>query len=228
MPAPTKQTYGVMLNKLRSRLGLHATLGSALSLEDLLTEANEYVYGELDNTTPTESTLTTYASTSDYDWESDEGESIAPSSVQEVWVEQGDSSRVQLSQGITHAMRAMQTSTIPERYDTKFIDGVATLELWPVPDQSYRLYIRHNRVLQRFEQTADLPSVPQRLVFLYALSVGKAHYRQPDAQVVGQSFKTMLSTAKYNQHENRRYLPCVEKASSPYVVSTPNGFRQVG
>ncbi|WP_137921687.1 hypothetical protein [Hydrogenophaga sp. 2FB] len=227
---PPAQTFSSMLSTLRSRCGLHATLGNAPALNDILTEANDYVYDQLDDGLPMTSIITLSADVAEYPWDSDEAEPIARGSVQTVWIEQGDSERVPLPQGINHAMRADQSlRAIPQRYDSRFVDGIFSLEVWPIPDQTYRLFIDHNRVLTRFTQPTDKPSCPSRLVLGYAVALGKAHYGKADADTAGQSFKTMLYKAKVKQKENRRYLPPTAcDPGRPRVVATANGFRQVG
>lgn len=226
---PAEMTFATMLQELRSRLKLHATLGSTPALESILTEANEYVFGELDNGLPYQSTLTLAANTPTYPFETDEGLPVARGSVQSVWIEQGDSCRVPLPQGIQHAQRAMSDlRAIPERYDTLLQDDEWTLEVWPTPDQAYTLHIDHNRVLARFSQGTDTPSAPARLVLGYALAMGKAHYGHKDADIAGTSFKTMLLREKERQRENRRFIPPTSERRGPQVISTANGFRQVG
>lgn len=226
---PTAQTFATMQATLRSRCGLHATLGSTPALDDILNEANEYVYGQLDDGLPTESTVSVYADAAEYEFVTDEGVQIARGSVQEVWIEQGDSDRVPLPQGITHAMRADEgLRTIPRAWDTKLVDGVFTLEVWPVPDASYTLHVKHNRVLTRFTAATDKPSAPARLVLLYATAMGKAHYSRPDAETVGASFKVMLSKEKFRQKESRRFVPPSCVARDPRVVRNADGsFSQV-
>ena len=224
------QTFGAMLQKLRVRCGLHATLGDTPALNDILTEAHEYVYQQLDNGYPMTSNISLLANTPDYPFISSGSVPIARGDVKSVWLELATSTRIQLAQGITEANLAFTTMRAPPSlWDTKFINDVWNLQVWPTPDQAYTLYIDHNRVLSRFSDTADLPSVEYRLVLAYAVAMGKAHYGKADAATAGQTFKTMLSTAKYDQHENRRYLPNTssEKAG-PYVVSTVSGFVQIG
>ena len=54
---PAAKTFADMLSELRSRCKLHATLGSTPALESILTEANDYVFDQLDNGLPWRSTL---------------------------------------------------------------------------------------------------------------------------------------------------------------------------
>lgn len=230
---PTELTYGAMLQKLRSRCKLNATLGSTPALEDILQEAHEYVFNELDDSRPWRSTLTLSADVSEYPFVTDAGLQVARGSVREVWIEQGDSCRTPLPQGISHAQRAFtDLRTIPERYDTTMTGGTDdagefTLEVWPTPDQAYTLYIDHDRILSRFEQTADKPSAPARLVLQYAIAMGKAHYGLADADVAGKAFQTMLRTERDNQRENRRFIPSGNESRGPQVIRTATGYRQV-
>jgi hypothetical protein len=233
MDLPTQQTYGSMLQKLRSRCKLHATIGAAPALEDILQEANEYVFNQLDDGLPWQSTLTVFANVALCPFITDGALPVARGSVQSVWVEQGDSIRVPLPQGISHAQRAMtDLRSVPECYDTTMTGGTDdagefTLEVWPTPDQTYTLHIDHNRILGRFEQTGDKPSAPARLVLAYATAMGKAHYGHADADVVGKAFRTMLSDERDRQRENRRFIPSSAGGTFPQVVRTASGYRQV-
>jgi len=228
---PTAKTYAQMLQTLRVRCKLHATIGATPALQDILTEAHEYVYQQLDDGYPVTSTLTLAANTPTYPSTSDDGVPIARGSIQTLWIEQGSTERHELPQGITHAMRAETgMRAIPEAWDSRFAgtdDAVWTMEFWPTPDQAYTVYIDHQRVLTRFSEDADLPAVDGRLVLGYAIAMGKAHYGKPDAEVAGQAFKTMLYSAKVAAKENRRFIPPAARQPRPRVVSTAGGFRQV-
>lgn len=230
---PSSKNRGQMLETLRVRLKLHKTLGVTDALSDILTESHEYVYGELDNGVPQESTLTVSPNASQYEFVTDEGVQVARGSVQEVWVGQGSTSRLPLSQGITHAMRSLNQTGEPSHYDTVIQRTDAgdeqMFEVWPIPSDVYTIYIKHNRTMTRFENATDKPSAPYRLVLLYAIAVGKAHYQQPDAQAAMTSFNQMLSREKFRQKEEKRYFTGVENtARKPYVVKNANGtFSQV-
>jgi hypothetical protein len=205
---PKTQTYATMLERLRVRCKLHATIGDSPALKDILTEANEYVFRKLDDNIRLQSTLTLAPNTRTYDFTSDEGVTIARGSVHSVWIKQGSTDRLPLPQGITHAHRSLSTeASLPERWDTLTSDGDFKIELWPVPDKRYVLYIDHNMVLTRFSESTDKPSCSPQLVLAYAIAMGKAHYGQADATSALQSFMTILADEQYKQHENRRYLP---------------------
>lgn len=228
---PTPKTYAQLLAVLRVRCGINATVGSAPALEDILTEAHEYVFQQLDDGYPVTSTLTLVANTPTYPSVSDDGVSIARGSIQTVWIEQGSQERHELPQGITHAERAQSDiRSTPEKWDTRFAgtdDGVWTMEFWPTADQAYTVYIDHQRVLTRFSESVDLPSVDGRLVLGYAIAMGKAHYSKPDAEVAGQAFKTMLYQEKLLNKENKRFVPPGIRQPQARVVATAGGFRQV-
>ncbi len=228
---PTAKTYAQMMQVLRVRCKLHATIGATPALQDILTEAHEYVYQQLDDGYPVTSTLTLAANTPTYPSTSDDGVPIARGSIKTLWIEQGSTERHELPQGITHAMRAETgMRAIPEAWDTQYAgadDAVWTMEFWPTPDQAYTVYIDHQRVLTRFSEDADLPAVDGRLVLGYAIAMGKAHYGNPDAEVAGQAFKTMLYSAKVEAKENRRFIPPTLHQPQARVVSTPGGFKQV-
>jgi len=228
---PTAKTYAQMMQVLRVRCKLHATIGATPALQDILTEAHEYVYQQLDDGYPVTSTITLAANTPTYPSTSDDGVPIARGSIKTLWIEQGSQERHELPQGITHAMRAQSDlRSVPEAWDTQYAgtdDAVWTLEVWPTPDQAYTLYIDHQRVLTRFSEDADLPAVDGRLVLAYAIAMGKAHYGQADAEVAGQAFKTMLYQEKLLQKENRRFIPPTVRQPVARVIATAGGFRQV-
>jgi hypothetical protein len=230
---PATLTYADMLQKLRVRCKLHATLGNQPALEDILTEANEYVFDQLHDSRPWRSTLSLSANTAEYPFITDEGLTVARGSVREVWIEQGDTCRVPLPQGISHVQRGdTALRAIPECYDTTMRGGSSdegefTLEVWPTPDQAYTLHIEHERILSRFSSSTDKPSAPARLVLSYAIAMGKAHLGQPDADITGQAFRNMLSIEREKQREGRRFLPPTTERRGPRVVRTATGFQQV-
>lgn len=228
-PVPA-QTYASMLQTLRVRCKQHATIGNTPALNDILTEAHDFVYGKLDDGYPVQDTITLSANVATQPWVADvDAVPIARGSVRSVWIEQGSTERDELPQGITHAMRAdASIRAIPERYDSRFIDTVWSIEVWPTPDAAYTLYVDHNRVLTRFSEPTDVPSVNARLVLSYAIALGKAHYQMPDAETAGQAFKSMLSKEQYRQKECRRFIPPSLREARPRVIAqVGGGFTQV-
>ncbi len=224
------KTFGELLTELRARLGF-VTQGSASKaneavLKSYLQEAHEYVYGELDPPAlKMRSIVNLEANSNLYDWHDDKRDTpIEPGQVLSIWVKSSDTTRRQLSQGITEADRSNESIRAePQKYDT--IDG--QLELYPIPDQAYELIIEHIAGKARFDRASDRPSVPDRLVFLYALANAKAHYRHPDAQVPAKAFEVMLGKAKTKQKENTRYVAASMSESvsvNVQVARTSNGY----
>lgn len=221
------KTLGQLMTELRGRLGF-VMQGSAIKnneaiIKSFLQEAHDFVYAELAPPVMRKKTAITLLQNSYlYDWHNDiENELIEPNNVISVWLKVSDTIREPMRQGITEADRAFSTMRQrPQKYDT--LNG--QLEVWPVPERSYDLIVEYTAGKSRFEQQSDRPSVPDRLVFLYALANAKAHYRQPDAQAPAKSFEVMLGKEKSRQKENRRYFasPGVPNRE-PQVARTTNG-----
>lgn len=222
------KTFGELLTELRARLGF-VTQGSASKaneavLKSFLQEAHEYVYGQLDPPAlKKRSVLKLQAGSSLYDWHDDsEDENIDPGQVLSVHIKVSDTIRDPMAQGITESDRSFSSlRQQPTKYDT--LNG--QLEVWPTPGQVYELIIMHIAGKGRFDRASDRSSVPDRLVFLYALANAKAHYRHPDAQVPAKTFEVMLSNEKSKQKENTRYFVGTNAASREgQVARTENGY----
>ncbi|GAA4401263.1 hypothetical protein [Quisquiliibacterium transsilvanicum] len=221
------RTLGELMTELRARLGFmtqgSAAQGNEATIKSFLQEAHDYVYGELEPPVlRKKATIALEAGAYLYDWHNDaEAEDIDPGNVLSVWVKASDTIRDPLRQGVTEYDRAFESLRgQPEKYDT--LNG--QIELWPVPDQAYELVIEYIAGKSRFEQAGDRPSVPDRLVFLYALANAKAHYRHPDAQASATSFQNMLAKAKSKQKENRRFFAAGDaRPGESQVVRTANG-----
>lgn len=225
------RTLGDLRRRLRARLGF-AIQGPAAEnnrdvLNDFLLEAHEYIQELVGvSTLRKKCAIKTSAGSYLYDWHNDdEDEDIDPSKVLSVWVVRGGSWREQLVQGISERNRELvDMRDVPERYDT--LNG--QIELWPTPGGQYDVIVEYTASPGRFEQDADRPTVPGRLVFLYALAQAKAHYRHPDAAVAGEAFKTLMGKFKSDQHENRRYVVGGTTESQPQVVQNADGSFSLG
>jgi hypothetical protein len=210
------RTMGTLMTELRARLGFVAQ-GSASKANDLkiksfLQESHEYVFAQLEPPPQRKKTTIQLQRASFlYDWHNDkEDEDIDPGRVLSLCIFTMQGQRAPLKQGIGPAERAINPFfSWPTRYDT--LNG--QLEVWPTPDTSYDLVVEYTADWGRFEQPSDRPSVPDRLVFLYALATAKADYRHPDAQAAATAFQVMLDKEKMKQRENRRYF--VQGADTP-------------
>lgn len=221
------RTLGELMTELRARLGF-ATQGSASKNNDaviksFLQEAHDFVFEQLQPPAQRKkATLRLEANSYLYDWNNDaEDEPIDPGRVLSVWVIESDTMRHPLTQGISESDRAnSDIRERPERYD--HLNG--QMELYPIPGQPYDLVIEYTADKNRFERASDRPSVPDRLVFLYALATAKAHYRHPDAQAAATSFQNMLNKEKFRQKENKRFFAQGETTrGEQQVARTANG-----
>ena len=221
------RTMGALMTELRARLGFvaqgTASKANDLKIKSFLQESHEYVYAQLEP--PAQRKITTIdlkRASFLYDWHNDlEDEDITPGRVISMCINTLQGQRSQLLQGIGQAQRSGDTSySEPTRYDT--LNG--QLEVWPTPDGDYPLSVEYIAERARFEQPNDRPSVPDRLVFLYALATAKADYRHPDAQAAATAFQVMLDKEKMRQRENRRYFVDVSDLDSiPQVTRRADG-----
>lgn len=223
------RTLGELMTELRARLGF-MTQGSAsknneVVIKSFLQEAHEYVYGEI---VPADmrkkTTIRIKPGSVNYDWHNDiEDEIIEPGRVMGVWLIVSPTLRDPLTQGITEIDRSFSTMRQrPQKYDT--INGQC--ELWPIPEREYDLLIEYTAPKGRFDRMSDRASVPDRLVFLYALSLAKAHYRHPDANASANAFTNMMNKEKMRQKENKRYFFQGEAYSTraTQVAKSANGY----
>lgn len=223
------RTLGELMTELRGRLGF-MTQGSAsknneVVIKSFLQEAHEYVYGEL---VPADmrkkTTIRIRPGSIAYDWHNDqEDEAIDPGLVHGVWLIVSPTLRDPLLQGITETDRSFSTMRQrPQKYDT--LNGQC--EIWPIPEREYDLLIEYTAPIGRFERMSDRASVPDRLVFLYALSLAKAHYRHPDANASANTFVNMLNKAKMRNKENKRYFYQGETDTNraTQVAKSANGY----
>ena len=221
------RTLGELMTELRARLGFVAQ-GSAsksndATIKSFLQEAHEYVFGDLEPPAMRKkATIKLEAGSFLYDWHNDvEDEPISPGRVLSVWVKVGDQIRERLSQGITETDRSFASlNGQPTKYD--HLNG--QIELHPVPDAAYDLILEYTADRGRFDRASDRTSVPDRLVFLYALANAKAHYRHPDAQAAATAFQNMLGREKFRQKENKRFFAQTEATrGQAQVARTANG-----
>lgn len=223
------RTLGELMTELRARLGF-MTQGSAsknneVVMKSFLQEAHDYVYGELMPTDMRKKTIIRIKPGSvNYDWHNDqEDEIIEPGAVKGVWLIVSPTLRDPLLQGITEIDRSFSTMRQrPQKYDT--INGQC--ELWPIPEREYDLLVEYTAPKGRFDRMSDRASVKDRLVFLYALSLAKAHYRHPDANAAASTFTNMLNKEKMRQKENYRYFFQGESYTTraTQVAKSANGY----
>jgi hypothetical protein len=110
--------------------------------------------------------------------------------------------QVPLVHGIPSALLVSETSGVPSHYEIR-----NCLEVAPAPsDSDGILVIRAHAKPVRFTEDTDRPSVPDELVFLFALSNAKSHYGKPDAGAYMQQMEVLLTNMVAGTHGTRRYV----------------------
>ena len=224
------KTLGELMTELRARLG-YVTQGSAAKNNDIviksyLQESHEYVFGELEPPAQrNKAVLKLQTGSYLYDWHDDTtDQDINPGRVLSMWVKVSPSQSDPMAMGVTEFDRSFDTlREQPRKYDT--LNG--QLEVWPIPDREYDMVIEYTAERNRFERASDRPSVPDRLVFLYALATAKAQYGRADATAAATAFQNMLSREKSRQRGNRRYFAGDgnDRAGDvAHVVRTASGY----
>lgn len=225
------RTMAELMTELRVRLGF-VTQGPASSsneqiMRSFLQEGHDYVFEKLQP--PAQRKIAELALTRGsrlYDWINDaDGSQIDPGRVLGVWLMKGDEIYIKLRQRGDFEGRPDEDKGQPSSY--AHLSG--QMEIYPVPDGSYTLRIEYLAGKNRFTQPSDRPSVPDRLVFLYALANAKAHYRHPDSQAAGATFESMLADAKAKQKEGKRYFVASSALElAPQVRRTADGQYRLG
>jgi hypothetical protein len=90
----------------------------------------------------------------------------------------------------------------PARYEIR-----DSIELYPVPDQTYWLWIKGHFGLQSFSNPDDITTIDSELVYLNALANAKAHYGQPDANNIESQANALRSELCASTHKTNRYIP---------------------
>jgi len=108
----------------------------------------------------------------------------------------------------------MRCGIDPSFYTTSAQQGLPTLyeirsciEVFPVPNAAYKLWIKGQMGLEPFVANTDKTTINSDLVFGWALADAKAHYGQRDAQRVSDSAREMLGDVIAGNHLTRRYVP---------------------
>jgi hypothetical protein len=90
----------------------------------------------------------------------------------------------------------------PARYEIR-----NAIELYPMPDQTYFLWIRGHFGLMAFAADSDKTTIDAELVFLSALANAKAHYGQPDANNIQAEANTYRGELIAATHQTAHYIP---------------------
>ena len=108
-----------------------------------------------------------------------------------------------LIQGIPPQLYTMITKPWrPARYDIR-----QAIELYPMPDQTYWLWIKGHFGLTSFLLPTDTTTLDSELVFLHALANAKAHYGQPDSNNIEAQANAYRAELIAGTHQTAHYLP---------------------
>jgi hypothetical protein len=108
-----------------------------------------------------------------------------------------------LIQGIPPQLYTMITKPWrPARYDIR-----QAIELYPMPDQTYWLWIKGHFGLTSFINPTDTTTLDSELVFLHALANAKSHYGQPDANNIESQANAYRAELIAGTHQTAHYLP---------------------
>lgn len=106
---------------------------------------------------------------------------------------------------------------IPQLYEIR-----SCIEVFPVPNAAYKLWIKGQMGLEPFQADTDRTTIYSDLVFGWALAAAKAHYGQKDALKVDAGAREMLRDVISSKHLTRRYVPNLLKlppAVEPVMTS---------
>lgn len=108
-----------------------------------------------------------------------------------------------LIQGIPPQLYTMITKPWrPARYDIR-----QAIELYPMPDQTYFLWIKGHFGLMSFINPTDSTTLDSELVFLHALANAKSHYGQADANNIEAQANAYRAELIAGTHQTAHYLP---------------------
>ena len=91
---------------------------------------------------------------------------------------------------------------LPQLYEIR-----SCIEVFPVPNAAYLLWIKGQMGLEPFIGDNDQSTVNSDLVFAFALADAKAHYGRPDAERQTRSANEALADHIAGNHLTRRYVP---------------------
>ena len=121
--------------------------------------------------------------------------------VEEVWV-LDSTIWSPMTEGINTNRFNETGSAFPQNYEFRNY-----LEIWPIPDKAYTIYVKGHFGLLPFADDADITTIDDELVFLMALAGLKLHYGQADAGTYFRQGEVYLGKLVKEKHGNRRYIP---------------------
>jgi|SRR5215217_66790 len=97
-----------------------------------------------------------------------------------------------LKEGINLEHRSLPSTGVPERYERR-----DQYELWPIPiSNQYTIRLEYTKVLKPLVVDSDRVSINDEIIFLFALSTAKQHYKQDDAATYSTQLDALLLRLK--------------------------------
>jgi hypothetical protein len=128
-----------------------------------------------------------------------------------------------LIQGIPPQLYTMITKPWrPARYELR-----GCIEVYPMPDQTYFLWMEAHFGLLPFAAVSNLTTIDSELVFLFALANAKAHYGQPDANNIAAEADAYRKELIASTHQTAHYIPgtiAVPPAVRPTLIQFDNNL----
>lgn len=177
--------------------GLSISVGAVTDL--ILTLANAGVV--TNETVGTATTLTTV----NY-------KSLDERRIKEAWV-LDDTVWSEMKDGIDSGRFNETGQSFPQEYEFREF-----MEIWPIPDQTYTIWLKGHFGLMPFESDTDVTTIDSKLVFLMALATAKNHYGQNDAGTIFRQLEVSLKKLNKEDFGNKRYIP---KSKKPAAMAEP-------
>ncbi len=109
-----------------------------------------------------------------------------------------------VDEGIDPRAYTLVANMYPHRYARRQSN---LIELWPVPDNVYDIQVGGYQMLAQFKNDADVTTLDDEVVLLYAIAKTKAALSKPDAGVAMQEALTYLRALRAKNHGNQRFIP---------------------
>jgi hypothetical protein len=103
----------------------------------------------------------------------------------------------------------------PVRYELFELGGY-NIEFWPTADAEYTVRVFGYTELGAFSTDNDRTTLDSDMVFIVALGMAKAHYRQPDAQLYLDQGEAVFASLKARAWEGRIFNPSRRPEATTY------------
>lgn len=202
MALPAKRSLGALRDIVQARLGFGA-MGAATGLnitliDSWLYSAQYYLYWQYEF--PELRQI--------YDWTTAAGQTLydfpdvmEPRMILDMRVSY-NGVWVPMKEGIDYE----HDTVVDTRFYPRRFDRFAQLELWPQPDGIYTVRCDHYKRLGAFAVDVDKATVDDELILMLATSMGKAHYRQPDADFYQKTLNDTLRKLRKKSKGNKRFF----------------------